>query len=1054
MSGQSARKNHSRRLREALRLEPLEARQLLAANPFADFVSPETREHVPDELLVQYAPQALASPRQLSSLPGEMRVVETIHTRMMQEKGMGALQRITLGAGINMQSAMQAMREDPNVLYVEPNYIYRPAVVSNDPLYANGSLWGMYSNDSPSSIGPTVTTNVFGSQAEKAWNENITGRSSVIVGVIDEGIQFNHPDLIDNMWVNPFEIAGDGIDNDGNGYVDDIRGWDFVSNDNSVFDAGQDAHGTHVAGTIGATGGNGIGVAGVAWDVSMIALKFLGPSGGTTANAVRALDYLTDLKTRHGLNIVASNNSWGGGGYSQSLHNAILRSAKQDILFVAAAGNSSLNNDASASFPANYNTTVGTSTESAATYDAVISVAAITSSGALSSFSNYGSATVDIGAPGSGIVSTVPNNSYASFNGTSMAAPHVTGAVALYASTKPTGTSAAAIKQAILQSATPTASLAGKTVTGGRLNVYGAVRTSEMIMVSATSGTATTEAGSTVTFTVRLNSQPTANVSIPVSSSDTTEGSVSTASLLFTPANWSIDQTVTVTGVNDAIVDGNIAYSILLGPSVSTDSAYNNINPNDINLTNQDNDVAGVIVSAPSAATTTEAGGSVNFTVRLNSQPTANVTIPVSSSDTTEGSVSTSSLVFTSANWNTAQTVTVTGVNDTIVDGNIPYSVILGLASSTDTVYNGFNPSDISLTNLDDDIVLAPTTSFFVIDDAVTNRTFEYSSTGGTVENYSLNVSNATPRGVATNTSGSRVWVVDNDRRVFVYNNSGGLIGSWVAGGMPSNALVEGITTNGTDVWIVDNRTDRVYFYADAASRLSGSQNPTNSFLLNASNRNPRDLVTDGTFLWVVNDAVSDGVFRYNLSGRLLNSWGLNSQNSSPTGITLDLSNGSQDMWVVDSASDRVYRYANARTSFAPVRVSSFSLGSGNSNPQGIAGPPGVGTANGLGGTVAGVKGLPAMPMQTPTAIPSSGSQSSDRNATSPAVVQTPPARVTFASGSNNPGAMRAKTLTDSALISLYGTKSQVIRAKANVSCDTEALDTFFTQIGLSNAQA
>jgi hypothetical protein len=396
--------------------------------------------------------------------------------------------------------------------------------------------------------------------------------------------------------------------------------------------------------------------------------------------------------------------------------------------------------------------------------------------------------------------------------------------------------------------------------------------------------------------------------------------------------------------------------------------------------------------------------------------------------------------------------VTVTGVNDTIVDGNIAYSVILGLTSSSDTMYNGMNPSDISLTNLDDDTASAPATSFFVIDDAATNRTFEYTSTGATVESYSLNVSNATPRGVATNTSGSRVWVVDNNRRVFVYNNSGGLIGSWVAGGMPSNALVEGIATNGTDVWIVDNRTDRVYFYANAASRISGSQNPTNSFLLDASNRNPRDLVTDGTSLWVVNDAVSDGVFRYNLSGRLLNAWSLNSQNSTPTGITLDLSNGSQDMWIVDSASDRVYRYANARTSFAPVLVSSFSLGSGNSNPQGIAGPPGAGTTNRPGGNVTSPQGLPAMPMQTSIAIATSGSQTSDKNAPSPAVVRTPPSRVTVANGSNNPGAIRARTLTDSALISLYGTKSQTIRAKANASCDTEALDNFFARIGLGNA--
>jgi hypothetical protein len=184
--------------------------------------------------------------------------------------------------------------------------------------------------------------------------------------------------------------------------------------------------------------------------------------------------------------------------------------------------------------------------------------------------------------------------------------------------------------------------------------------------------------------------------------------------------------------------------------------------------------------------------------------------------------------------------------------------------------------------------------------------------------------------------------------------------------------------------------------------------------------------VTDGTSLWVVNDAVSDGVFRYNLSGRLLNAWSLNSQNSSPTGITLDLSNGSPDMWVVDSASDRVYRYANARTSFAPVLVSSFGLASGNTNPQGIAGPPGLGTSARPSGIAAGPRGLP--------------------------VVQTPAAPVTVANVSNSPGAVRARTINDLALVSLYGTKNQTIGAKADASCDTEALDTFFAQMGFANA--
>jgi subtilisin family serine protease len=939
---------HMKRVRKnrtqgRLCVERLEARRYLAADVGNSLLDSGV-EYIPNELLVQYATQSMTVKRGPAFVGIDAEVSETIHTKAMQASGLGVLERLTLGSGISMQSAMEAIKRNPNVLYVEPNYIYRPSVVSNDTYYTNGSLWGMYSNDSPAAVGPSGTTNQFGSQAEKAWNDNITGSSNVIIGVVDEGIQATHPDLVDNMWVNPFEVAGDGIDNDGNGYVDDIRGWDFVANDNSVYDGTSDDHGTHVAGTIGATGGNGTGVVGVNWDVTMISLKFLGATGGSTANAIKALDYVTDLKNRHGLNIVATSNSWGGGGYSQALHDAIIRSANKNILFVAAAGNGGSDgigdsNDTVANYPSNYNTTVGTSTQAAASYDSVIAVASITNTGAISGFSNFGATTVDIGAPGSGVWSTVPSNTYASYNGTSMATPHVTGAVALYASTKPVGTSAASIKQAILQSATPTASLAGKTVTGGRLNVYEAVRSQYAINVSApTPAATTTEAGGAVSFSVTLGSAPTANVTIPLTSSDTTEGTISTASIVFTPTNWNTPQTVTVTGVDDSIDDGNVAYIVLLGAATSSDTNYNGLNPSDVSLTNTDNDTAGITVSAPSGTTTTEAGGSVTFTIRLNSEPTANVTIGISSSDTTEGTVSAASLVFTAGNWSVAQSVTVTGVDDTLVDGNIVYSVILAAAISTDSTYNGLNPADFSFTNNDND--LPPPTKFYVVDDATTNRTFEYDAAGGAVENYLLGSANTTPRGVATNAAGNRVWVVDNNRTVYVYNNSGGLLGSWVAGSLPTNAIVEGITTDGTNLWIVDNRGDRVYYYAGAASRISGTQNATSSFALNSSNLSPKDLVTDGTFIWVVNDSTSDRVFRYNLAGVLQNSWAINSANSLPTGITLDPSNGSQDLWIVDSGTDRVYRYANARTLTAPTLTSFFALAAGNTNPQGIADPP------------------------------------------------------------------------------------------------------------------
>jgi subtilisin family serine protease len=323
----------------------------------------------------------------------------------------------------------------------------------------------MYGESSP------LKTNAFGSQAGEAWAIGNTGSETVYVGIIDEGVMHQHEDLSANIGNNPGEIVGNSRDDDGNGYVDDVYGWDFDGNNNSTYDGTQDDHGTHVAGTIGAVGGNGKGVAGVCWKVKMLTAKFLGRNGGTTANAIRSVDYFTGLKTRpnNKLNILATNNSWGGGGYSQGLYDAIKRADEAGILFIAAAGNGGSdgigdNNDVTKSYPSGYE------------LNNVIAVASITSSGAKSNFSNFGATSVHIGAPGSGIWSTVPGrgntSGYTSYSGTSMATPHVSGGAALYASTH-AGASAATIKNAILSSSVPTSSLSGKTVTGGRLNVSG-----------------------------------------------------------------------------------------------------------------------------------------------------------------------------------------------------------------------------------------------------------------------------------------------------------------------------------------------------------------------------------------------------------------------------------------------------------------------------------------------------------------------------------------------------------------------------------------------------
>ena len=404
----------------------------------------------------------------------------------MQVQGIGVLEHLRLPGGKSVEQAIADLKSNPQIAFAEPNYIYQPTVVSDDPEYTSGRLWGMYSADAPSTAGPAGTTNAFGSAAERAWADNVTGSRNIAVGILDTGILIDHPDLVKNIWVNPGEKP-DGIDNDGNGYIDDIHGWDFVNNDASLFDSGEHPHGTHVAGTIGAEGSNSIGVSGVNWAVSMISAKMIDTTmRGTVVSAIRALDYLTDLKTNYGISIVATNNSWGGVAYSRLLHEAIIRGANADILFVAGAGNSANNNDVSAFFPASINTTGGTATVPPASYDAVISVAAINDTGGMSWFSSYGATTVDLGAPGSSIVSTVQGGYYG-WSGTSMATPHVTGAAALYASTQTSPIAASAIRSAILNGATPTASLAGHTVTGGRLNVHETIRRSSFIDIEYSS---------------------------------------------------------------------------------------------------------------------------------------------------------------------------------------------------------------------------------------------------------------------------------------------------------------------------------------------------------------------------------------------------------------------------------------------------------------------------------------------------------------------------------------------------------------------------------------
>ena len=247
------------------------------------------------------------------------------------------------------------------------------------------------------------------------------------------------------------------------------------------------------------------------------------------------------------------------------------------------------------------------------------------------------------------------------------------------------------------------------------------------ITVTPTSGLVTTETGGTATFDVVLDTQPTADVTITIASGDTTEGTTDVSTLTFTSSNWNVAQTVTATGVNDLIDDGNVSYTIVTGTASSSDGAYNGLNVSDVSISNTDNDTAGITVTPTSGLVTNEAGGTTTFDVVLDTQPTADVTITIASGDTTEGTTDVSTLTFTSSNWNVAQTVTATGVNDLIDDGNVSYTIVTGTASSSDGAYNGLNVNDVSISNTDNDtagITVTPT-SGLVTNEAGGTATFD-----------------------------------------------------------------------------------------------------------------------------------------------------------------------------------------------------------------------------------------------------------------------------------------------------------------------------------------
>lgn len=474
--------------------------------------------------------------------------------------------------GQSLDNTVSTLAINPNIEYVEPNYYVAIDIIPNDPNFH--LQYGLH-NDGTN--GGLANADI---DAPEAWDVQ-TG-NGVVIAVIDTGVDYTHPDLKDNIWVNPGEIAGNGIDDDGNGFVDDIHGWDFASDINDPAD--DHAHGTHVAGIIAAKSNNGIGVSGINWNAKIMALKFFDANGlGSTSNAIRAINYAVMMGVR------ISNNSWGGGGFSKALFDTIQAAAAKGHLFVAASGNETLNTDTSPHYPSAYD------------LPNIISVAATDDSDRLASFSNFGVVTVDIAAPGFRIESLIPNGLYQSLSGTSMAAPFVSGAAGLVLSTV-SGISTEALKAALLDNADLLPSLSGRVATGARLNIS---RTLKSLVASASITPNTTTMGVNESVSFRVSG--------------------GTAPFSWSVANANIGQISSSTGLFTALAVGRTQVSV-------TDAN---------GLTARTGDIVVEALDIKPSSATIIAGQTLQFSVSGGTPPYA-----WSSSDLTAGSIDAVSGVF------------------------------------------------------------------------------------------------------------------------------------------------------------------------------------------------------------------------------------------------------------------------------------------------------------------------------------------------------------------------------------------------------------------------
>ena len=519
----------------------------------------------------------------------------------------GRLALIELKGDKGMDLASQALRvlqNHPLIEYAEYNYLQYIDLTPNDPRF--DELWGLHNT------GQTEGASDADIDAVEAWGI-YPGSSEVIVGVIDTGIDYNHEDLEANIWINPGEIPGNGVDDDGNGYVDDMHGINAITESGDPMD--DHNHGTHCSGTIGAVGDNNIGVVGVNWTVRIAGMKFLNSSGsGWTSDAIECVDYAVDLKNS-GVNIRVLSNSWGGGGDSKALEDAIEAANNVGILFVAAAGNTSSDNDVTPHYPSSY------------TNANILAVTSTDHNDNLSSFSCYGPTSVDMGAPGSSILSTIRNNSYDTFSGTSMATPHVSGAAALLLSVNDMLT-VQELKE-YLMDGDPLPALSGMCVSGNRLNAYNSLDQvpppGPTFRLSATTTAQSIKQGETASYTINIesvsgfsdpvvlsaSSNPAINATIEFTPHPGTPGSSSSMDVVTTTATDPDDYIITVTGESGSITKTTTVF-LEVKPEGSITVSYGN----DTVISIPDNDPTGITsaINVPDSLSVWEIACEVNIT--------------------------------------------------------------------------------------------------------------------------------------------------------------------------------------------------------------------------------------------------------------------------------------------------------------------------------------------------------------------------------------------------------------------------------------------------------